>query len=104
MGKMKIKSGDKVRVIAGEDKGREGVVLKVITRTNKVIVEGVNTVKKHLKPSANNPQGGITETEAAIHVSNVALLDQKGNPTKVGYRFDKDKKKIRFAKTTNEAI
>lgn len=103
MAKMKIKKGDKVRVMAGENKGREGTILAVLTDKNKVIVEGVNMIKKHLKPSVNNPQGGISETEAPIHVSNVALLDGKGNPTRVGYRFEDDKK-IRFAKTTNEAI
>lgn len=100
---MKIKTGDKVRVMAGENKGREGTVLTVLRKKNKVIVEGVNVIKKHLKPSANNPQGGISETEAPIHVSNVALLDKNGKPTRVGYRFEGEKK-IRFAKTTNDAI
>lgn len=100
---MKIKTGDKVRVMAGENKGREGTVLTVLRKKNKVIVEGVNMIKKHLKPSANNPQGGISETEAPIHVSNVALLDKNGKPTRVGYRFEGEKK-IRFAKTTNDAI
>ncbi len=103
MAKIKIKKGDKVRVVAGENKGLEGEILGVLTNENKVIVEGINLVKKHLKPSVNNPQGGISETESPIHVSNVALLDGKGNPTRVGYRFENGKK-IRFAKTTNDAI
>lgn len=103
MAKLKIKKGDKVRVVAGENKGMEGEILAVFTADNKVIIEGINLVKKHLKPSVNNPQGGISETEAPIHVSNVVLLDGKGEPTRVGYRFE-DGKKIRFAKTTNDAI
>lgn len=103
MAKLKIKTGDKVRVIAGVNKGREGKVIGVLTQKNRILVEGVNLVKKHLKPSANNPQGGISEVEAPIDISNVTLLDGKGNPTRVGYRMEGDKK-VRFAKTTNEVI
>src|SRR5699024_5071317 len=103
MAKLKIKTGDKVRVITGENKGREGKVLDVLKEKNNALVEGINLVKKHLKPSATNPQGGISEKEAPIAISNLALLDKEGNPTRVGYRFEGDKK-VRFAKTTNEVI
>lgn len=103
MAKLKIKTGDKVRVIAGEHKGREGKVLQVLIEKNKAIVEGVNVVKKHLKPSTTSPQGGIVEKEAPINVSNIALIDKNGKTTRVGYRIEGDKK-VRFAKTTNDAI
>lgn len=103
MAKLKIKTGDKVRIIAGEHKGREGKVVGVLIQENKAYVEGVNLIKKHLKPSATNPQGGISETEAPIHVSNLSLIDKEGNPTRVGFRMEGDKK-VRFAKTTNEVI
>jgi|SRR5699024_7976818 len=103
MAKLKIKTGDQVRVMAGENKGREGKVMRVLIEQNKAIVEGVNMIKRHLKPSANNPQGGIAEREAPIHISNLTLLDKNGKPTRVGYRMEGDKK-VRFAKTTNEVI
>lgn len=103
MTKLRIKSGDTVRVIAGDHKGSEGKVLKVLIDMNKAIVEGVNLVKKHTKPSAKNPQGGIVEKEAAIHVSNLSLLTSKGETTRVGYRVDGDKK-VRFSKKSNEVI
>lgn len=102
--KLKIKSGDTVQVNAGEDKGAQGKVLKVDREKNKAIVEGVNMVKKHQKPSANNPQGGIVEKEAYIHISNLSLLDPKsGEPTRVGYEV-RDGKKVRFSKKSNEVI
>ena len=103
MTKFKIKSGDTVQVIAGDHKGSEGKVVKVFTDKNKAIVEGVNMVKKHTKPSAKNPQGGIMEKEAPIHISNLSLLTKKGETTRVGYRFDGDKK-VRFSKKSNEVI
>lgn len=103
MTKFKIKSGDTVKVIAGDHKGQEGKVQKVLIDKNKAIVEGVNLVKKHTKPSAQNPQGGIVEKEAAIHVSNLALLNSKGEATRVGYRMEGDKK-VRFSKKSNEVI
>ncbi|HNU59206.1 MAG TPA: 50S ribosomal protein L24 [Aquaticitalea sp.] len=103
MMKFKIKSGDNVRVIAGDHKGSEGKVLKIVKDKNKAIVEGVNMVKKHTKPSAQNPQGGIVEKEAAIHISNLSLLTKKGDTTRVGYRMDGDKK-VRFSKKSNEVI
>lgn len=103
MGKLKIKSGDTIRVTAGAQKGKEGKVTKVFVDKNKVIVEGVNMVKKHEKPSAANPQGGIKEKEAPLQISNVSLIDQNGKATRVGFRMEGDKK-VRFAKTTNEII
>ena len=103
MGKLKIKSGDTVKVIAGDHKGTEGKVLTVLTDKNKAIVEGVNMVKKHMKPSAQSPQGGIVEKEAAIQISNLSLLTSKGETTRVGYRMEGDKK-VRFAKKSNEII
>ena len=103
MGKLKIKSGDTVRVIAGDHKGSEGKVLQVLRDKNKAIVEGVNMVKKHMKPSAQNPQGGIVEKEASIQISNLSLLTSNGETTRVGYRMEGDKK-VRFAKKSNEVI
>ncbi|MEL4306508.1 50S ribosomal protein L24 [Joostella sp. CR20] len=102
--KLKIKSGDTVRVIAGEHKGAEGQVLKVNREKNKAIVEGVNLVSKHEKPSAKNPQGGIVKKEALIHISNLSLIDPKsGETTRVGYEV-RDGKKVRFSKKSNEVI
>tara|TARA_R110002012_G_scaffold292129_1_gene487070 strand:+ start:1962 stop:2285 length:324 start_codon:yes stop_codon:yes gene_type:complete len=103
MTKLKIKSGDTVKVNAGDHKGSEGKVLKVLIDKNKAIVEGVNMVKKHTKPSAQSPQGGIVEKEAAIHISNLSLLTSKGEETRVGYRMEGDKK-VRFSKKSNEVI
>jgi large subunit ribosomal protein L24 len=103
MGKLKIKTGDKVRVIAGAHKGAEGEVRQVLLKDNKAIVEGVNLVKKHAKPSAQNPQGGIQEKEAPIQISNLSLLTADGQTTRVGYRMEGDKK-VRFAKKSNEVI
>jgi len=104
MAKLKIKSGDTVVVTSGDHKGSEGRVMTVFSDKNKAIVEGVNLVKKHEKPSTNNPQGGIVEKEAPIHISNLSLIDPKsGEPTRVGYKIE-DGKKIRFSKKSNQAI
>lgn len=103
---MKIKKNDKVVVIAGKDKGREGKVLHVDRKNNRVIVEGVNMVKKHRKPNAMNQQGGIISVEAAIDASNVMFL-YKGKPTKIGYKVEKvDGKtvKTRVARVSGEVI
>ena len=102
--KIKIKKDDNVLVIAGEHKGSEGKVVKIIREKNRAIVEGVNMVKKHAKPSAQNPQGGIIEKEAAIHVSNLSLVSSEGNATRVGFRIEEDGKKVRFAKKNNEVV
>ena len=102
--KLKIKSGDIVRVIAGDHKGSEGKVLRVLRDKNKAIVEGVNMVSKHTKPSATNPQGGIVKKEAAIHISNIQLVDSKTNETtKVAYKIEGDKK-VRVSKKTNQVL
>ena len=79
--KLKIKTGDTVKIIAGEEKGKEGKVLRVDRKKNRAIVEGLNLVKKHTKPNAQNPQGGIVEKEASIHISNLALIDPKTKKT-----------------------
>ena len=100
---LKFKVGDNVKVITGNNKGSEGKVLKIVSDKNRLLVEGVNMVKKHMKPNAQNPQGGIIEKEASIHVSNVSLLTSSGESTKVGYRMD-DNKKVRFSKKSNEVI
>lgn len=101
---MFVKTGDKVKVIAGKDKGKEGVVVKTIAAKDRVIVEGVNIVKKHQKPNNQYPQGGIVELEAPIHVSNVQLLDPSTNePTKIGYKVE-DGKKVRFAKKSGTTL
>ncbi len=102
--KIKIKKDDNVLVIAGEHKGSQGKVVKIIREKNRAIVEGVNMIKKHAKPSAQNPQGGIIEKEAAIHVSNLSLVSSEGNATRVGFRIEEDGKKVRFAKKNNEVV
>jgi len=102
--KLKIKSGDVVKVIAGDHKGSEGKVLRVDREKNKAIVEGVNMVSKHTKPSAKNPQGGIVKKEAPIHISNIALIDPKSKTaTKVGIKVEGDKK-VRFSKKSNQVL
>ena len=100
--KLKIKTGDTVTVIAGDHKGSEGKVMQVDREKNKAIIEGINIVKKHEKPSAQNPQGGIVEKEAPIHISNLSLME-KGEPVRVGYEI-KDGKKVRVSKKTGEII
>ncbi|OXE35903.1 MAG: 50S ribosomal protein L24 [Phenylobacterium zucineum] len=99
----KIKKGDRVVVLAGKDKGRQGNVLKVMPKESRVVVEGLNIAQRHTKPSQGDPQGGIKNKEAPLHVSNVALLDSNGKPTRVGFRVEGDKK-VRVAKTTGEVI
>ena len=98
----KIKKGDTVKVIAGKDKDKEGKVLTVDQKNNKVVVEGVNMITKHSKPSAANPNGGIIQKEAAIDASNVMLVHE-GKATRVGFKMEGDKK-VRFAKTTGKVI
>jgi large subunit ribosomal protein L24 len=99
----KIKKGDRVVVLAGKDKGREGAVTKVFPKEQRVLVQGINMVQRHTRPSQLDPQGGIKNKEAPIHLSNVAVVDSQGKPTRVGFRVDGDKK-VRFAKTTGEVI
>ena len=92
-----------MQVIAGAHKGSEGTVLKILVANDKAIVEGVNLAKKHNKPSAQNPQGGIAEKEAPIQISNLSLLTADGQPTRVGYRME-DGVKVRYAKKSNEVL
>ncbi len=99
----KIKKGDRVQVLAGKDKGRQGAVLKVLPKEDRVVVEGLNLVQRHTRPTQSDPQGGIKSKEAALHISNVAIVDSKGKPTRVGFRVEGDKK-VRVAKTTGEVI
>ncbi|WP_458415189.1 50S ribosomal protein L24 [Schinkia sp. CFF1] len=101
---MHVKKGDKVQVISGKDKGKQGIILEAFPKKDRVLVEGVNVIKKHSKPSQLNPQGGIISQEAPIHVSNVMPIDPKtGNPTRVGYKVV-DGKKVRIAKKSGEAL
>ena len=103
--KLHVKKEDTVIVITGKDKGKKGRVIVAYPRENRVLVEGANMVKKHTKPSPKNPQGGIIEQEAPIHVSNVMLVDPKsGLPTRVGYKVLDNGKKVRVAKRSGEVI
>ena len=100
----KIKKGDRVAVITGRDKGKTGEVLRVLRKVNRVLVQGVNMVKRHQGPTQMNT-GGIIEKEAPVHISNVALIDPKSDrPTRVGYRFEEGGRKVRIAKRSGEAI
>ena len=102
--KFKIKTGDTVRIIAGDHKGTEGKVIRILKDKNKALVEGANMVSKHEKPSAQNPQGGIIKKEAPIHISNLALIDAKsGETTRVGYEV-RDGVKVRVSRKSNEVI
>ncbi len=102
MAMMKIKKGDTVKVIAGKDNGKEGKVISVDHKNSKVVVEGVNMITKHLKPSQANQNGGIIQKEAPLDASNVMLVF-KGKPTRVGFKIDGDKK-VRIAKKTGDVI
>lgn len=105
MGKLHIKKNDTVVVLAGEDKGKTGKVLKVLVEKNRALVEGVNMVSKSTKPSAKNPQGGIVKQETPIHISNLSLVDPKsGKATRVGIKVTEDGKKVRIAKKSGEEI
>jgi large subunit ribosomal protein L24 len=99
----KIKKGDQVLVLTGKDKGRQGAVLKVLPKEQRVLVAGLNMAQRHTRPSQLDPQGGIKHKEAPLHVSNVAIVDSNGKPTRVGFKVEGDKK-VRVAKTTGEVI
>lgn len=100
---MKIKKGDNVVVISGKDKGKEGTVSRVMPRSNQLLVDGINVVKKHQKPSGKNKQGGVIDRDMPLDASNVMFV-HKGKPTRVGYKVLADGKKVRIAKTTGEEI
>ena len=99
----KIKKGDRVVVLTGKDKGKTGSVTKVWPKECRVLVEGINIVQRHTRPTQLDPQGGIKNKEAPLHLSNVAIVDANGKPTRVGFRVEGDKK-VRVAKTTGEVI
>ena len=100
----KIKKGDRVVVLTGKDKGRQGQVLQVMPKESRVLVGGINMVKRHTKPSQGDPNGGIKSKEASLHISNVAYIDPKsGAPTRVGFKIDGDKK-VRVALKSGEVI
>lgn len=101
--KLKVKKGDSVIVIAGKEKGKTGTITKVLPTESRVVVGGVNMVKRHSKPSRTGA-GGIVEKEASLHVSNVSLADKNGKPTRVGYKMQDDGTKVRVAKTTGDQI
>ena len=101
--KLKIRKGDRVILLAGKDKGRSGQVTKVLPKDDRVFVSGLNLVQRHTKPTQADPNGGIKSKEASVHVSNVALADSNGKPTRVGFRIEGDRK-VRVAKTTGEVI
>ena len=100
---MKIKKGDTVQIITGNDAGKTGRVIKVFLDKDRVVVEGACMVKKHARPTQDNPQGGIIEKEATIHISNVMMV-AGGKPTRVGYKTLADGRKVKYAKTTGEII
>jgi large subunit ribosomal protein L24 len=103
--KQHVKAGDSVIVISGKDKGKKGRILAAFPKDNRVVVEGVNLVKRHTKPNAANPQGGIVTKEAAIHVSNVMIADPKtGEASRIGYKVLADGTKVRYAKKSGEVI
>jgi large subunit ribosomal protein L24 len=103
--KLHIKKGDTVVVVTGNDKGQKGRVLEVIRKTDRAIVEGVNMMKKHTKPNAESPQGGIVEKEAPVHISNLMLVDPKtGEATRVGRKLNDDGKLVRISKKSGEEI
>jgi large subunit ribosomal protein L24 len=99
----KIKKGDRVILLTGKDKGRTGNVTKVMPKDSRVLISGLNMVQRHTRPSQGDPQGGIKHKEASVHVSNVAIVDANGKPTRVGFKVE-DGKKVRVAKTTGETI
>ena len=100
---MKIKKGDTIHVISGNEVGKSGRVIKVFRSKDRIVVEGLNMVKKHARPTQENPQGGIMEKEASIHISNVMLVSG-GKPTRIGYKILEDGKKVKYAKRTGEVI
>jgi len=102
--KFHIKTGDNVTVISGDDKGKTGQVLQVITKSDRAIVEGLNMVTKHVKPNASNPNGGIQKMEASVHISNLMVIDASGKATKTGRKLNEKNKSQRYSKTTGEFI
>ncbi|HLP32457.1 MAG TPA: 50S ribosomal protein L24 [Bacteroidia bacterium] len=102
--KLHVKKGDTVMVISGASKGKKGRVLEVIVKTNRAIIEGLNIVKRHTKPNAQHPNGGIIEKEAPIHISNLKVVDNAGNATRIGRKLDENGKLVRYSKKSGEVI
>lgn len=103
--KLHIRKGDKVKVLAGDDKGKEGTVLEVLTEKNRAVIEGINIITKHQKPSAGKPEGGIKKTEGTVHISNLMLVDPAtGKTTRTGRKFDEKGKLQRYSKKTGALI
>src|SRR5690554_469918 len=103
--KLHVKTGDTVKVISGDDKGKTGKILSVNLQKRRAIVEGLNMVTKHVKPSANSPQGGIEKKEASIHISNLMLVDpQSGEATRIGRKLGENGKLVRYSKKSGEVI
>ena len=100
---MKYKVGDSVKIITGDQKGSSGKIIKIYRSKNKALVEGVNMVKKHNKPNANNPKGGIVEKESPIHISNISFVTKEGDATRIVYKIE-DGKKVRISTKTKEII
>ena len=104
MSKLHLKKGDNVLVIAGTQKGKKGTVLSVDVEKQRAIVEGVNLVSKHARPSTENPKGGIVKKEASVHISNLMVCDKDGKPGRIGRKKDDNGKSIRYSKKTGEEI
>ena len=104
MAKFHIKTGDTVMVIAGTSKGKSGKIIRMIPKQHRAVVEGLNMVTKHQKPSANSPQGGISKMEAPIHVSNLMLVEGSSNPTRTGRKLNEKGEMVRFSKKTGDTI
>ena len=102
--KLHIKKGDIVKVIAGNERGQQGKVLSIDRKKMRALVEGLNMISKHTKPNAANPQGGIVKQEATIHISNLMVLDGKGNASRIGRKLNEDNKLVRYSKKTGEVI
>lgn len=102
--KYHIKVGDNVKVLSGEERGNTGKIVEILKKKNRAIVEGLNMVKVHKKPSAQNPQGSIEEKEAGIHISNLMVVDSKGNGSRIGRKKNTEGKTVRYSKKTGEEI
>ena len=104
MSKLHIKKGDTVKVLSGADNGKTGKIISVDREKGRAFVEGVNLVSKHTKPSAANPQGGIVKREASVHISNLMVVDSKGQASRIGRKLNKDGKLVRYSKKSGEVI
>jgi large subunit ribosomal protein L24 len=104
MSKLHIKTGDTVKILSGADNGKTGKITSVVLEKGRAFVEGINMVSKHTKPSAANPQGGIVKREASVHISNLMVVDSKGQASRVGRKLNEDGKLVRYSKKTGEVL